>query len=599
MSARADEPLASRREPLWPHALALAATFAALFAWNWGAWPDVLVDFGRELYVPWQITQGKRLFGDLAWFNGPLSPSWNALMFRVFGVGLATLVWVNAALLALLITLLHYVLRSISSPRAATGACFVVLAVCGFGQLAGIGNYNFICPYSHEATHGLLLGIAALAALQRGRGASVWTFVAGLCVGLAFLTKPEMFVAAFAGAGTALALHVWSSRLSWAKACSAFALGAVVPIGAAFALLSVSLPCSVAWRGVLGAWPSLFASDVAASPFYRVGMGLDAPGANALAMFTSAGALVLMLAPSLALALRMRHKIVASLLAFAITGVTFGVLLVVAHVPMLEAARAWPLFAALAAIVGFVRVLRESRNVANVGGAAFAVFALCALAKIVLNARVAHYGFALALPATALVAIVLLDGLPHYAETRAWNGAPLRAGAVALLLGFAFVPTAFTRMFHERKNEIVGSGVDGFRADARGRVVNEALRWIEQRYPTNAPRPTLAVLPEGVTINYLARLENPTPYVNFMPPEMLFFGESTIVAAFRAHPPDLVMIAHKDTSEYGAPFFGADYARDLSTWLHQNYDVARTFGGPPLKPGSVFGIAVLVRKNVR
>ena len=596
MGATVDAALARRRAAWWPHALVLAATFAACFAWNWNAWPDVLVDFGRELYVPWQMTQGKRLFGEIAWFNGPLSPHWNALMFRVFGVGLTTLVWVNAALFALLVALLHYVLRSISSPLAATGACVVVLAVCGFGQLAGIGNYNFICPYSHEATHGLLLGVAALAALQRGRAASAWNFVAGLCVGLAFLTKPEMFVAAFAGAVTTLALHAWNSRDEGLRTCGVFALGVIAPIGAAFALLSISLPGAVAWRGVLGAWPSLFASDVAALPFYRAGMGLDAPGANALAMLAWTGGLVLMLAPSFMIALRVRSKTGGALLAFSVTGLAFGLLLVVGRIPMLEAARAWPLLAALVAVVSIARVIREREEVAGLGAPAFAVFALAALAKIALNSRVAHYGFALALPATALVAVALLDRLPRYADARARNGAALRAGGIALTLGFAVVPLAFTRMFRDRKNETVGSGVDSFRADARGRIVNEALRWIEQRYPAPMPRPTLAVLPEGVTLNYLARLENPTPFVNFMPPEMLLFGESAIVAAFRAHPPDIVMIAHKDTSEYGARFFGSDYARDLGAWLFQNYEVARVIDAPPLRQGSVFGIAILTRK---
>lgn len=30
----------------------VAATTLAMLVWSWGTWPDVLVDFGRELYVP-------------------------------------------------------------------------------------------------------------------------------------------------------------------------------------------------------------------------------------------------------------------------------------------------------------------------------------------------------------------------------------------------------------------------------------------------------------------------------------------------------------------------------------------------------------------
>jgi hypothetical protein len=79
-----------------------------LLAWTWGTWPDVLVDFGRELYVPWQLAQGKRVYTDIAYFNGPLSLYFNTLVFHVFGIGLSTLVWVNVALVAAILALLHY-----------------------------------------------------------------------------------------------------------------------------------------------------------------------------------------------------------------------------------------------------------------------------------------------------------------------------------------------------------------------------------------------------------------------------------------------------------------------------------------------------------
>ena len=85
----------------WLGPVIVAATGAAMIAWTWRAWPDPVVDFGRELYVPWRLAEGDVLFRDIAWFNGPLSPYWNALWFRVFGAGLMTLACVNLALLAL------------------------------------------------------------------------------------------------------------------------------------------------------------------------------------------------------------------------------------------------------------------------------------------------------------------------------------------------------------------------------------------------------------------------------------------------------------------------------------------------------------------
>jgi hypothetical protein len=587
------------------HAAGLAALFVALLAWTWGTWPDPLVDFGRELYVPWRLSEGARLHADLAWFNGPLSPHWNEWMFRAFGVGLATLVWVNVALFALVLALLHYVLRRISTVSAATVACALVMLLCGFGQLVGIGNYNFVCPYSHEATHGVLLGLAALAAVQRWREVSRERFVvaSGLCVGLAFLTKPEMFVAALAGAGAALAMHAWSARRPIARSSALFAVGLAAPIAAAWLLQIGSLGAAEAWRATLGAWPQLAGSDVAQLEFYRAGMGLDAPAHNLLAMLAwAAGIAALFFAIAAVSASSGERRRAAG---FAIVAVLGGAAFPLLHLadPRLWqfAARPWPLFALAALAMGIVAARRDRASSVWPGVIGFAAFALAMLAKMALNARLVNYGFALALPSTALVAVALWSWLPsHFRRPRT-----IRVGVAFALAGFAAVHLARTHSFLSRKNVELGSGADAFRTDARGHYVAQALDWLERGFQGDIPDPYLAVFPEGVSINYLARLENPTPYVNFMPPELVLFGEPAIVDAFREHPPMVVMLTHKSTAEYGFPWFGRDYGQQLFAWLRENYRPVELFGDPPLGlllPGETppaqpvgFGIRVFVR----
>ena len=72
--------------------------------------------------------------------------------------------------LALLIALLYYALRQVSRRSAATAACLVFVLLFAFAQFVGIGNYNYVCPYSHEMTHGLMLSLlAVVAAWPSGR----------------------------------------------------------------------------------------------------------------------------------------------------------------------------------------------------------------------------------------------------------------------------------------------------------------------------------------------------------------------------------------------------------------------------------------------
>ena len=70
-----------------------------------------------------------------------------------------------------------------------------------FAHLTGIGNYNFVTPYSHELTHGLLAAVIAVATLVRFRdhGRRALLPLAGLALGLVFLTKAEVFLAVLGG----------------------------------------------------------------------------------------------------------------------------------------------------------------------------------------------------------------------------------------------------------------------------------------------------------------------------------------------------------------------------------------------------------------
>jgi hypothetical protein len=110
------------------------------------------------------------------------------------------------------------------------------------------------------------------------------------------------------------------------------------------------------------------------------------------------------------------------------------------------------------------------------------------------------------------------------------------------------------------------------------------------------PDDTLVVVPEGVTVNYFARRRNPTPFINFMPPELIMFGEPAMLRAFQANPPDWVLVLHKPTSEYGFDLFGKDYGVELYAWIQSHYESVEQVGGKPLQNVNLFGAELLRRK---
>src|SRR6187399_3310854 len=107
---------------LSPSALILAAVGIALALWTWGTWGDVQVDHGGEVYAAWRVSQGAVLYRDVAYFTGPLSPWWNGLWMRVFGVGIWTLYVANLLLVALDTALVCALLKRCADRFTATAA---------------------------------------------------------------------------------------------------------------------------------------------------------------------------------------------------------------------------------------------------------------------------------------------------------------------------------------------------------------------------------------------------------------------------------------------------------------------------------------------
>jgi hypothetical protein len=320
-------------------------------------------------------------------------------------------------------------------------------------------------------------------------------------------------------------------------------------------------------------------------------MGTDRPAERLAELLRWSGGWLLVLGPAVALAFAGRgaRQLGPRIALCAAAGEIAALALAGPRIDWLAALRPLPLFSLAAIALLAVAAIRRPTGRSPIA-LAFAVLAFAMLAKMILHVRVGHYGFALALPATLLAVVALVGWLPAWLDRIGAHGVVLRAAALAVLAFASFAHLRATERWLERKTTWVGEGRDAFRADVRGHSVSRAVATL-----ASSGVRSLAVLPEGVLLNYLARIPNPTPYVNFMPPEMLLFGEDAWLAAFEADPPDLVLLVHKDTSEYGYPQFGRDYARKLARWVELHYLPAALLGQEPLRPGTVFGIRMLRR----
>jgi hypothetical protein len=215
--------------------------------------------------------------------------------------------------------------------------------------------------------------------------------------------------------------------------------------------------------------------------------------------------------------------------------------------------------------------------------------------KMLLATEMYHYGFVLAMPATILGVVYILDDFPRRFCQRS-GGRVFRLVLIVIaiidVLGYVRISASNVR----DKTLAVGSGADCIATYAAtrspiGPAMDAALTKIEALAPSDA---TLAVLPQGATLNFLSRRVNPTGYTVLMPPELSMFGEERILAAYQANPPDYIFLVHDKDRDYGAGQFGAaGNGESILAWITEQYRSVAVIEPPT--SADRFGIDILKR----
>ena len=268
------------RSATWAGAAVVALAFILAAALSWRKWPDILVDFGLQLYLPWKISTGSVLYRDVMYLTaGPLSQYYHAFLFKCFGASFRAIVFSNLLLTAGMLTLLFNRFRTATDTLTATMICLAIVLGFAFNQYVDIGNYNFIAPYCHEIVHGVFLSILALVFVSNWlmRERIGFALAAGVCAGLVFLTKPEVFAALGAGIAGAFVLFLITKGRAHIKFATRSALILVAGAAIPFLAFAIYFHQFQSWkesvRAAGFAWVPLLHGGVAGGPYYRWCLG--------------------------------------------------------------------------------------------------------------------------------------------------------------------------------------------------------------------------------------------------------------------------------------------------------------------------------------
>lgn len=569
-------------------------TTLALHA-TWLTWPDDLIDFSRELYLPWRVSCGDVLYRDLAYDFGPLSVYTNAALFALLGrPSIHALFALNFAFWTATLLALRAILRRLAHPAVAALAVCAFILLFSFNRYTGVGNENYLSPYSHELPRGFLLAILSLLSLDSGLKKSSWKLscLSGFLLGLSLFAKPEIALAAVSSVAV-----LFLANFSWKRGRGACGRGLETPslsicllwpfaLGVLVALSAVLLPLSFALNsfpraflnGFLNLYLDCFNRSLSALPYYQATTGLDAPLTNAIRLLAGG---VLASLPFLAAGFipkcRMRNvQIMVAILLVSASGVIgfFAFWPLNYALPLAPAAflsvtlfRCWrrhpaPGGTSSPPVASSAGCPPHGRDGDDALAAAFSILALALVSKIALHAGISHYGFVLALP--AFCCAVLLAFYPPCPPVRT-----LLAATLVLAFTAAGITHSARRLALEQIATPIHDGTCRARP-AEAEISNGALDWIRAN---TAPDSTLAVLPEGAILNVLSGRPNPTPYVYLTQPDWLRFDPAAILAAYSNSPPDTLVLV----DIHAKSKFGIDYARPLMAFLDPLYTPAITF----------------------
>lgn len=608
------EPVRIPWDRLGPVLITIAYGFMTWVSWR--RWPDVIMDFGQQLYVPWVLSEGQVLYRDVVYFHGPLASYVNAIVFSLFGPGMMHLALFNLVLVYGFSLFLFHWLKEISDATFASLAGVTFVLAFAFAYYWGMGLLNFICPYVYDLTYGFMLGCVALHQCGRyldSREPGRLIFV-GLLLGLVFLTKAEIFAASTAAAGLTLLLDLRGRkeplRTTLLRVLLFLSSILVFPLLFLF-YFSFFMPLDEAAYHLASQWINGLSLNVHSLFYYKFVSGVFFLESNLLKisvhLFVYSSLLAILIGLNLWLGKRGLNTPRVGL--YCGLALAAGLILLYPQIPWRHLTRSFPVILAILCLMMAFYLIRNppslSQRRRSLSFFMLAMFALMLTLKVFFNLNISHLGFALALPATLVILLGFLHHIPRWVEARQSSAWVFRCGAYALAGATVLIWTSISYNQYQIKTYPVGDGVDktydfppeAIRFDGtpldRARVLNQALDFMEKEI---GPGQTLLSLPDSMMINYLLRRRFPTRDTIFNPLVWIIRGDAAIIDLLEKSPPDYVAYVNIDFTIFGSPVFGEDFAREIKSWIDARYTPIRQFGETPFR-GSRLGIQVLKRKD--
>jgi len=557
--------------------LLLVLIWAVKLYTTWGAWGNLSIDSGHEMYVPAMLAEGKKLYRDVSFTYGPGAPYFTSYLFRLFGVRLNVLYWAGS-LSALGSAILLYFTGMRLSPWLAGWTAGAVLLMEVFQP----SMFCFPLPYASAAAYGcftacLFLWIVVNASLSRSW---FWTLGAGTSAAVALLLKPEFGIACYGTLACLVAARAYLQR-SWrllggdvAAILPGIVLGALVIRW----MVSIAGVEFITQENILS-WPTSYFMKTYGKTWLE-GTGFTVSGSAFLEAFHR-GLPVAAVVLTLCILLRWKGSATRSLLGKALIVLAlvwylvskdFFVLSMKNSLSLLMSTIFFPrdmvLYVIVAAVAAWCYFWWRPAPARNLAIALVFVFSGLLAFRVLMRMNAGGYAIFYNGPVVLSFFLLLCMVIPRSNRSRRF----------VFFVESALCLACLTPVFlHVRANEAAAKDYVPFSTN-RGTIriskhmaenYKAAIQFMKEKAALGQ---SVLSVPEDTSLYFLSGTDCPTRVYSFIPGSVAP-GKMTdeTIQEIERRPVGYVLWSNRKFSEYGAKDFGKDFDTEIGDYLKSHY----------------------------
>lgn len=521
---------------------------------------SLVIDTGREFYIPSQMLKGHVLYKDIFNIYGPLSYQVNSLAFLLFGQKITSLLIFGVVNSFVMLLTLYFISREFLSKSFSSLIVILVM----FSSVFGADLFNFNLPYSYAISYGLssiLLSVFFLIKYIK-TPQNVFAYLACFFAGVSLANKYEYILYPL------ILLYVFFFVAPLGKKELLKSLGCflLVPLLSFGVLFLQGLTFADVYNCILII--KKMSSCITLKYFYSNFVGFFFNPKLAAFYLTRFGFLVVLFSLLYsAILFEKRIQTVSAKNVFKI--IYFGITFIALFFINTYSLGFFPILNLFLLLIFFKPVYENK---------AVFILALCAFItslKTFFGLNINLYG-AFTFPLLLVSIMVLINGIIIPLSKDEVFKENIKKTLMVLLMAFIalFVLRDFISLMN--KTQVLTTPKGKFYSYPF--IVEPNQELVDYIIQNTNKNDKVVILPESPFVNFLTDRDSDNYYNSLIPLYFETFGEQNVINHFSKTRPEYFVFNNRNTQDYGFEYICKDYAIGLCKFVNTNYSLVKTTG---------------------